>query len=99
VSYRTLDAVQIVDKLRQLEQRIGERFPGSGLAAVCHELVGIGADAQRRAEAIAARHTALRITVYIAITAGLIGLVTVALVLTQFVQLQMRNEALLRKLR
>ena len=92
MSYRTLDGVQIVDKLRQLEQRIRERFPESGLAKVCRELVNIGADTQHRAEAIAKPHTAVRIIVYVAIAAGVIGLVTVALVFTQFVQLQMGNE-------
>ena len=92
MSYRTLDGVQIVDKLRQLEQRIMERFPESGLAKVCRELVSIGADTQHRAEAIAKPHTAVRIIVYVAIAAGVIGLVTVALVFTQFVQLQMGNE-------
>ena len=76
MSYRTLDGVQIVDKLRQLEQRIRERFPESGLAKVCRELVSIGADTQHRAEAIAKPHTAVRIIVYVAIAAGVFGLVT-----------------------
>jgi hypothetical protein len=53
VSYRTLDATEIVKTLRTLEQRITQRFPESGLSKVCHELVGIAEDAQRRAEAIA----------------------------------------------
>ena len=63
-----------------------------GLAKVCRELVSIGADTQHRAEAIAKPHTAVRIIVYVAIAAGVIGLVTVALVFTQSVQLQMGNE-------
>ena len=67
-------------------------LPESGLAKVCRELVSIGADTQHRAEAIAKPHTAVRIIVYVAIAAGVIGLVTVALVFTQSVQLQMGNE-------
>jgi hypothetical protein len=91
VSYRSLDAVQIVKTLQLLEQRIAERFPESGLAKVCRELVGIAKDAQQRAEAIAAPNTALRATVYVAIAAGLAGLVVVGLVLTQLIHLQMGN--------
>lgn len=92
MSYRSLDATEIVKTLRTLEQRIAQRFPESGLAKVCHELVGIGEDAQRRAEAIATPNIALRITIYVAIVAGLLGLVVVALVLTQLIQLQVGNE-------
>jgi hypothetical protein len=92
VSYRTLDAVQIVKTLQLLEQRITQRFPDSGLAKVCRELIGIAQDAQQRAQAIAAPNTVLRVTVYVAIAAGLAGLVVVALVLTQLIHLQMGNE-------
>jgi len=92
VSYRTLDATEIVKTLRSLEQRIAQRFPESGLSKVCRELVSIGEDAQHRAEAIATPNVALRITIYVAIVAGLLGLVVVALVLTQLIQLQMGNE-------
>jgi hypothetical protein len=92
VSYRTLDAALIVKTLRLLEQRITQRFPDSGLSKVSRELVGIGEDAQRRAEAIATPNTSLRVTVYVAIAAGLAGLVVVALVLTQLIHLQMGSE-------
>ena len=92
MSYRTLDATEIVKTLRSLEQRIAQRFPESGLSKVCRELVSIGEDAQHRAEAIATPNVALRITIYVAIVAGLLGLVVVALVLTQLIQLQMGNE-------
>ena len=92
MSYRSLDATEIVKTLRTLEQRIAQRFPESGLAKVCRELVGIGEDAQRRAETIATPNIALRITIYVAIVAGLLGLVVVALVLTQLIQLQVGNE-------
>jgi hypothetical protein len=92
VSYRTLDATQIVTTLRVLEQRITQRFPNSGLSKVCRELVGIGEHVHHRAEAIATPNMALRITVYVAIAAGLLGLAVVALVLTQLIHPQMGNE-------
>jgi hypothetical protein len=92
VLYRTLDAAQIVKTLRLLEQRIAQRFPDSGLSKVSRELVGIGEEAQHRAEAIATPNMWLRVTVYVAIAAGLVGLVVVALVLTQLIHLQMGNE-------
>jgi hypothetical protein len=39
--YRQLDATKIVDTLNTLSQRIEERFPGSGLSRVVHELLAI----------------------------------------------------------
>ena len=66
--------------------KVGVLLPRSGVQA------GIGQDAQRRAEAIATPNMALRITIYVAITAGLLGLVVVALVLTQLIHPQMGNE-------
>ena len=77
MSYRTLDAIHIVDTLRALERRIVERFPGSGLASVCRELVGIGEQVQERSKSIAAPNIPLRIALFIAIAAGLAGLVAV----------------------
>jgi hypothetical protein len=78
VSYRTLDAVHIVDTLRTLERRIVERFPGSGLASVCRELVAIGDQVQERSKSIAAANIPLRIALFIAIAAGIAGLIAVA---------------------
>jgi hypothetical protein len=92
VSYRTLDADQIVKTLHALEQRISQRFPDSGLAKVCRELTGIAKDTQQRAGAIATPNTALRITIFVAVAAGLAGLVVIVLMLTQLIQLQMGNE-------
>ena len=74
MSYRTLDATQIIDTLRQLEQRISERFPASGLAKVGRELVAIAATTQHRSEAIAAPNMALRAAILAAILAGVAGL-------------------------
>jgi hypothetical protein len=78
VTYRTLDAVHIVDTLGRLEQRIRERFPASGLATVCHELVAISEITQQRSQAIAAPNLPLRAAIVIAVAAGVAGLAYVA---------------------
>jgi hypothetical protein len=79
LSYQTLNAAQITETLRRLEHRIGERFPGSSLKAVCGELIGLGETVQQRSVAIASPHYLLRTAVFLVIAAGLVGLVFVAL--------------------
>jgi hypothetical protein len=79
VSYRTLDAIHIVDTLRALERRIVERFPGSSLASVCRELVAIGEQAYQRSRSIAAPHLSLRAALFLAIAAAVAGLTLVVL--------------------
>ena len=78
MSYRTLDLEAILETLRRLERRISERFAGSGLLSICHELVTLARDVQQRAKAIAAPNIALRAAVYIVILAGIVGLLVVA---------------------
>jgi hypothetical protein len=78
MSYRTLDAAEVVKTLRLLEQRIRERFPNSRLATVCQELIAIGERTQQRAEAIARPNMLLRGAVYLAIAAGLLGALIIA---------------------
>jgi hypothetical protein len=77
MSYRTLDAAQIVTTLQQLEARIRERFPASGLAKVCHDLVAIAETTQQRSQMIAAPNLALRAAIVAALAAGIAGLVYV----------------------
>ena len=79
MSYQTLNADYITETLRRLEHRIGERFPGSSLKAVCTELIGLAETVQERSVAIASPHYLLRIAVFLVIAAGLAGLVIVAL--------------------
>jgi hypothetical protein len=79
LSYQTLNSACIVDTLRRLEHRIGERFPGSSLAAVCGELIGMAQTVQQRSVAIASPHYVLRAAVFLVIAAGLSGLLFVAL--------------------
>jgi len=92
MSYRELDAIEIVKTIRMLAERIKQRFPASGLAKVCQELIAVGEDTQRHAQAIAAPNHALRIASYVAITAGVVGLAAVILTVTQSIPLQVGNE-------
>jgi hypothetical protein len=92
MSYRELDAIEIVKTIRMLAERIKQRFPASGLAKVCQELIAVGEDTQRQAQAIAAPNHALRIASYVAITAGVVGLAAVIVTVTQSIQLQVGNE-------
>lgn len=74
VSYRTLDVVSILKTVRQLERRIGERFPNSGLLAVCHNLVDLTEHVQKRVRTIGAPNIPLRAAVYLTIALGVVGL-------------------------
>jgi len=78
VFYRTLDVEAILETVRRLERRISERFPSSSLLSICHELVKLAQDVQQRAKAIAAPNVALRASVYILISAGVVGLLIIA---------------------
>jgi hypothetical protein len=78
VSYQTLNAACIVETLLRLEHRIGERFPGSSLAAVCRELIGMAETVQQRSVAIASPHYLLRTAVFLVMAVGLAGLLFVA---------------------
>jgi hypothetical protein len=78
VSYQKLNAACIVETLLRLEHRIGERFPGSSLAAVCRELIGMAETAQQRSVAIASPHYLLRTAVFLVMAGGLAGLLFVA---------------------
>jgi len=46
--YRRLDGTHIVETLRRLEHRIGERFPGSGLSRVCADLLAAATESMAR---------------------------------------------------
>lgn len=69
--YEALNATLIVGTLLRLEHRIIERFPGSSLAAVCRDLIGMAETALQRSTAIAAPNYALRTGVFAVIAAGL----------------------------
>jgi hypothetical protein len=92
MSYRQLDASAIVKTIHTLEQRIRERFPGSGLATVCHELGLVGETTQRKAKEIAEPNLWLRMLIYVAIAAGIVGLAYTIRILSQSRDLQVGTE-------
>jgi hypothetical protein len=92
VSYRTLNAVEIVDTIGTLEQRIAERFPDAGLFKVCHDLLTIAQQTQRKAELIARPNLILRGLIVVAILGGLVALTFLIVALTHAVRPQMGNE-------
>jgi hypothetical protein len=59
-NFRALDALKVIETIAALERRIGERFPGAGLKAVCGELLMIARESSRRAQGIGRTNTALR---------------------------------------
>ncbi len=74
----SLQAPKIVQTLERLESRIGVRFPESGLAAVCRELVTTGRDTARRARALSRPFRGLRIGVFALIVGGVIAQIAAA---------------------
>ena len=59
--YSALDAALIVDTIRTLERRIGERFPESGLRRVAAGLLGAAEAARSRTRELERPHIGLRI--------------------------------------
>lgn len=92
MSYRRLDATEIVNTIRALENRINQRFPDFGLAAVCHELVDVGEATQHKAEAIAVPNLWLRSLIFLAIAGGIVGFGYTALTLAQSIEMQVGKE-------
>lgn len=69
---RVLNPALVVATFQQLEARVSERFPGSGLAKVCGDLVVVAGDTAGRARRLARPYVGLRLlaalTVVIAIS-------------------------------
>ena len=76
--YRTLEPGKIISTIETLERRISERFPGSGLAYVCTDLIALSRDTAVRAELIARRSLGLRALIWLAVIAGVSLLTAVA---------------------
>ena len=72
--YRSLDPEKIVATVEKLHRRIGERFPGSGLSAVCGELLKVARESQARAASNARPHRALRASIGVLILVIVAGL-------------------------
>lgn len=73
--YCSLEPDKIIKTLVSLEQRISLRFPASGLARVCAELVSLARDTQARTGTIAKSNPFVRSGSWLAILAGLALLV------------------------
>jgi hypothetical protein len=80
--YRSLNPNHIVRTVAQLQERIEERFPGSGLGKVAAELSQIANDAVARSAWIAKPHLSLRIGIgfLVALIVAGVGVVGLALV-------------------
>ncbi len=61
--YRAIDVGEVVATVERLRRRIEDRFPGSGLASVCAELVTIGHETRARSRWIARPQVVLRVAV------------------------------------
>jgi len=69
--YRTLNPDKIIETLQKLQRRISERFPGSGLSEVCHELVGIAKDSKAKAAITAKPNYLLRLGIGLVLVLGI----------------------------
>ncbi|HSU17932.1 hypothetical protein [Longimicrobium sp.] len=76
-AYSELQAGLIIGTVERLEQRIAERFPGSGLSRVAGELARIGGETER----VVARLRRPIWTIRIATFAGVVALIMFALML------------------
>ena len=68
--YLILDPAHILKTLYALEARISERFPGSGLAKVCSELIGVTEESGTRIAALSRPYVGLRFAVISILAAG-----------------------------
>lgn len=73
--YRALRAEKIVSTVKALQARIASRFPGSGLARVCQDLIAIAEQTSARVDDVDKPHWGIRLSLAIAVGAGLAGLI------------------------
>jgi len=79
--YRTLDPDRIIETIAQLERRIGERFPASGLRKVCGELLDVARASKARAAQAARPNPGLRVGILTLVLLGLTMLGYVATII------------------
>lgn len=80
-TYRALDEAKIIDTLERLRNRIGERFPESGLRKVAEEMIAVGGEVSQSVAYVRSPNWPIRIAAGVAI-AGLIAVLTVAVMTT-----------------
>lgn len=73
MSYRILKTQKVLETIRTLQLRIGDRFPDSGLAKVCGELYQAAVESHEKIERISRPNILLRIGVGLVISAVLFG--------------------------
>ncbi len=76
--YRSLDSAKIISTIDALEQRIAERFPGSGLGKVCADLVQLARESEQRVVEIAKPNIALRAGIAAILATGAFLLMQIA---------------------
>ena len=59
--YRTLDSRRVLVTAERLAQRVGERFPGSGLSNVARELVEVARESEERVRHVRRPHWPARV--------------------------------------
>ena len=68
-SYRALDEAKIIETLERLRNRIGERFPESGLRKVAEELIAVGVETSETVDYIRAPNWPIRVVAGVTIAA------------------------------
>ena len=71
--YRTLEAGEIIRTTTRLADRIGERFPDSGLAEAALQLRDMANETARRARGLSRPYLGLRTLVFLVAAAGVFG--------------------------
>jgi hypothetical protein len=79
-TYTALDAAKLVDTVEQLERRIHERFPNSGLSGVARQFMAIAHQTRERTEAVARPLLWVRLLIVILVL-GLLALLVGSLLL------------------
>lgn len=70
-----LDSALIIQTIEKLENRVTDRFPDSGLGAVCRQFAEVAKRSKPNIEWISKPHFLIRITTYLIIVLGVGGLV------------------------
>ena len=83
VTYRALDEAKIIETLERLRNRIGERFPRSGLRQVAEELIAVGGEVRETVTYIRAPNWPIRILATVAIVT-MVAVLGVAVATLQF---------------
>jgi hypothetical protein len=82
-TYRALDEAKILETLERLRNRIGERFPESGLRQVAEELIAVGGQVCESAAYIRSPNWPIRIAAGVVI-AVMIGVLSGAVIRAEF---------------